>query len=84
MAFSATKTLARAVGEIAQALDIGDVVAGPVAGAPKEGRRYRQRRRPFDGFDAEIGILGQSEEFERVLGRVMAFSTQTRSQVLRY
>ena len=50
-----------------QAGDVGDAVAGPVAGAKGWAADIDGIGAVFDGFDAEIGILGRCEEFERVM-----------------
>ena len=56
-----------AVGEIAQALDIGDIVAGAIAGPEGRAADVDGIGAVLDGLDAEIGVLGRSEEFERML-----------------
>ena len=57
-----------AMGEIAQASDFGDIVAGAVAGAEGRPADIDGIGAVLDGFDAEIGILGRGEEFEGVVG----------------
>ena len=55
------------VGEVTQAPDLGDIVAGAVAGAEGGAADIDGIGAVLDGFDAEIGVLGRGEEFEGVL-----------------
>ena len=45
----------------------GDIVAGTVAGAERRPADIDGIGAVLDGFDAEIGILGRSEQFEGML-----------------
>lgn len=53
-----------AVGKIAQAFDIGDIVAGAVACTKSRAADIDSIGAVLDGFNAEIGVLGRREEFE--------------------
>ena len=53
--------------KIAQASDFGDIVASAIAGAESRATDIDGVGPVLDGFDAEIGVFGRREEFERVL-----------------
>ena len=65
---------AEAMGEVAQARDIGDLVAGAVAGAEDRAADIDGIGAVPDGLDTEVGILRRGEEFERMAGAGHAFS----------